>query len=249
MKGDKMGQSNWALLADSISDASVKHTVTEGIASPNNDGSDVYGFHSLTSAVAGVTGRYLNQSGFTPTGSGPGNADGGTSIRGALKRLASPGNTGFAPFYFVCCQDMPPSANSTAYMIGLGDSDPYEVVLAKGPLAGGLNPNAENVTILAKSSATFSMADDLWHHLRLDANVKGKGDVRLQVYQNDLTVNPIGQAPDWQAIEGIVDFVDDGLAINSGSLPLFGGCAGYAFYVDRALNRRAAFDAIEIGKI
>lgn len=246
-----MGQSDWAVLEDSLAIASIKRGVTGGVTPPSGGGSFAFVFHSLSSEVAGASGLYLNQTNFTPTGSGSSVADGSTSIRGAVKRLASPGNTGFSPFLFACCQGGPPSVTDDAYMLGLGDSDPYEIILAKGPISSGLNPSDSNIQIIARSNAQYSMADGLWHHLKLDAIVQPNGDVKLQVFSNDLTVNPIGSTPIWEAVAGIDndDTIDDALNINTGSAPLLGGYVGFAFASSYSLNRRGAFDAIEIGRM
>jgi len=246
-----MGQSDWAELASSLNIASLKRGVTSGIARPNGGGQYVYGFNSLDGTVTGAAGLYVNLSGFVPTGSGLAVPDGGTSVRGAVRRVSSSSNLGFSPFIFACCQGGAPSVNDEAYMMGLSDADPYEIVIAKGPLLGGLNGSDANFQILERSSAQYTMGDALWHHLRLDAIVQPNGDVLLRGYVNDLTAHAIGTTPTWEDITGFTSggYVDDRLNINSGSDPLWGGYAGFAFAVATQINARGAFDALEAYRV
>ena len=243
-----MGQADWAELGSSLSEATLEHGVTAGITPPSGGGSYIYGWNSLDSTVTGAQGMYLDLTNFTPTGSGPSVADGSCSIRGCVKRVSSPNNTGFSPMLFLCAQGSPPSVSDNAYIIGLSDADPYEIVLAKGPINAGLVTDDVNLTILETSSSQYSMSDDLWHHVRLDAIVQPTGDVLLRGYVNSLSLQPIGTTPSWTAITGWTStgYVDDKLQINTGSAPLLGGYAGYAFQVAQSLNRRGAVDAIEV---
>lgn len=242
-----MGQADWSELGSSLSIATVARGVTAEITPPSGGGSYVYGFNSLDGTVTGAAGIFVDLTNFTPTGSGPAVADGACSIRGCLKRVASPNNTGFSPMLFACAQGSPPSVTDNAYIIGLSDADPYEIVLAKGAINAGLITTSDSLTILETSSAQYAMSDDLWHHVRLDAIVQPNGDVLLRGYTNDLAVNAIGTTPDWQVITGWTStgFIDGKTQINSGSAPLLGGYMGFAFQVAASLNRRSAFDAIE----
>jgi hypothetical protein len=80
--------------------------------------------------------------------------------------------------------------------------------------------------------------------LRLDWVVNPGGDIILKVYENDLDTNPV-DAPVWEAITGMDDFVDDALGINSGSLPYTSGRWGKGFTFSDA-NRRAAVDQLVV---
>ena len=155
------------------------------------------------------------------------------------------------PVLFFCGQGAPVSVNDYCYILGLLDADPYQIVLAKAQLVSGLVASDENVEILAQSSDQYSMGDGLWHHLRLDAIVEPNGDVLLKCFENDLVAHPVGDTSDWQPISGFpVDgVVDDVLQIETGSAPLWGGYAGFAFQVADSLNRRGAFDAVEAYRI
>jgi hypothetical protein len=83
-----------------------------------------------------------------------------------------------------------------------------------------------------------------WLHLRLDMVVNLNGDVLLQVFQNNLTSNPLGGAPSWQAIPGMPEFIDDALGINSGSQPFTSGRAGFGFFT-KDVTRRGFLDHVE----
>jgi len=244
-----MGQADWSDLGNSLSTASLARGVTGGIDRPSGGGDFVYGFNSLVGTVTGAAGKYVDLSGFTPTGTLLTAPDGGGSIRGAVKRVASPNNTGFSPFLFFCGQGGPPTVSDNAYMLGLSDADPYTIMLAKGPISSGLVESDENIYVIGESSSQYSMGDGNWHHIRLDAIVQPNGDVLLKVYENDLSSRPIADpsGPNWVNVPGFDGdgFVDDVLQVNTGSAPLWGGYAGFAFAVAESLNRRGAFDGIE----
>lgn len=239
-----MGQADWTDVPDGLNTASLSRVVTNGLVGPNGGNGFVYACNSLDGTVSGVHARYVSLTNFAPTGSGPSVSDGGGSVRGCVQRVASPGNTGMSPFLFFALQGL--SANDYGYLLGLSDNDPYQIVLAKAPLVSGLRTADANVTILRSSADQYNMGDGLWHHLRLDVIVQPNGDVKLVCFENDLSVYDLSGAPSWQQVGGMADFIDDPAAINSGSLPLWGGYAGLGFAVHNALNRRGAFDAIEL---
>jgi len=248
-----MGQLDWKDIGGALSTATLARGVTNGIDRPNSSITNdfVYGFNSLDATVTGAAGKYVDLTGFTPTGGLLSDPDGGGSIRGCVKRVSSPNNTGMSPMLFFCGQGAPVSVNDYAYILGLSDADPYEIVLAKAQLVSGLVPDEENVTILARSASQYAMGDGLWHHLRLDAIVEPNGDVLLKASENDLAAHPVGDTPYWQNIPGFPSggVVDDVLQILTGSPPLWGGYAGFAFQVTESLNRRGAFDAIEAYRV
>jgi hypothetical protein len=134
--------------------------------------------------------------------------------------------------------------NDKGYLLGLGDGDPHHIILRKGALADGL-PDAPAGTqgVLSRSTGTF--APGTWLHLRLDMVVNQNGDVLLQVFQNDLTAHALGSAPDWQAVPGMDQFIDDALGINSGSAAFTSGRAGFGFFT-KDVTRRGFLDEIEI---
>jgi hypothetical protein len=244
-----MGQADWGTLDDVLAVADLARGVTAGIVPPSGGGSFVYGYNTRSDAV-GAHGKFVNLATFNPTGGGLTPPAGGGSITGCSKRVASVGNVGMSPMLYFCLEPAAtPTVNDWAYILGLSDADPYHIVLAKGPLVGGLVDDAADLTILRTSSAQYSMGDDLWHHLRLDAIVEPNGDVLLKVFENDLVGHPIGTAPTWVAIPGMADFIDDALEINSGSAPLWGGYAGFAFATNGQIGRRGAFDAITVERL
>ncbi|MCK5643690.1 MAG: hypothetical protein KAJ19_23015, partial [Gammaproteobacteria bacterium] len=241
-----MGQQDWGDLEGSLEDADLKRGVTAEISGPNGTNGFVYGYNSMDSTVTGAHGKFVNLPGFVPTGSLLSSPDGGGSIRGAVRRVASPNNTGMTPMLFFCCQGGPPTVNDQVYMIGLSDSDPYKIVLAKGPIVGGIVEAQEDTKILVSSSREYNIGDGLWHHIRMDAIVEPNGDVLLKCYESDMTINDL-QNPDWGIIGGFSaeGYIDGVLQINTGSAPLWGGYVGFAFAVNQALNRRGAFDGLQ----
>lgn len=249
-----MGQSDWTEVAGSLAAADVKRNVVEmaAIAGPNGGGDYVFGFNSRSGTVIGAAALAVNLTGFAPTGPGT-TPTGGTSIRGAVRRVSSPSNTGFSPYLFCCSQGSPPNVNDMAYLLGLSDADPYRVMLVKNTLVGGVNPNLTAYQILGQSSAQYSMGDGLWHHLRLDAIVQNNGSVLLKVFSNDLASYPLDEPAShvWTNVPGFDanGIVDDAIEIRTNEAPLWGGYAGFGFSVSQALNRRAAFDGIELYKV
>lgn len=249
-----MGQADWAEIGSSLATADVERGPVEvaAITGPNGGGDYVFGFNSLDGTVTGAAGLYVDLAGFAPTGPGT-TPTGGTSIRGAVRRVSSPNNTGFSPFLFACAQGGPPTVNDVAYLVGLSDSDPYKIMVVKGAILSGVNPNATAYEIIGSSSAQYSMGDALWHHLRLDAIVQPNGSVLLKLFANDLALYPLNR-PDlhvWASVPGFpsAGVVDDKLQIRTNSAPLWGGYCGFAYSVAQAVNRRAAFDGIEVYKV
>jgi hypothetical protein len=231
-----MGQNDWADLGSGLLTTAVARGVTAGITPPSGGGSFVYGYHSLDGTSTGAVGKSCGLSGYAPTSAGG-------SVRGALKRLSSTANTGFSPFLFGCAAGT--SVNDSAYLLGLKDSDPYKIVLAKATIISGVDEDNTVVKILRESSDEYQISDDLWHQIRLDAIVQDNGDVLLKVYESDISSYAV-TSPSWTAIAGMADYIDDALQINTGSDPLGGGHWGFCFSVKEAINRRAAFDAIEV---
>jgi len=241
-----MGESNWTFLNDGLDAATVDRGVTTGIARPNGGGNFCFGFNSLTTAL-GAAGLFTNQANFAPTA-----ANKGGSVRGAIQRGVGGGETSFAPFLFICAQG--PSVNDNAYMLGLQDDEPHRIVLRKGQMVGGLPNDSPGASgILRRGTTTYTKGT--WLHLRLDAVVNLNGDVILKAFMSDLVANAVS-APIWTPIPGIEDttlvsslgtgtsFVDDALAVNSGSASYTSGRMGYGFYT-AAVTRRSFFDQIE----
>ena len=245
-----MAQLDWTENAGNLDSSTVARGVTAGTAPPNGGGSFVYGFNSLSTSL-GAVGLYVNATGnsganalFAPMQTDANIATGG-SVRGALVRgVSAEPQTGFAPMLYINCKSgltSNPNVTDTAYLLGLEDANPHRIVLRKGPLNGGLSVDT-SLSTLAVSSNAFSPGT--WVHLRMDAIFNQNGDVVLLVYQNDLTVNTV-TAPVWLPVAGMATVVDDALAVNTGTTPLSGGFAGYAFY-SAALQKRAYVDQLEV---
>lgn len=230
-----MAQADWTELNDSLSSGSVARGVSAGFTPPPGGGSFVFGFNSLDTSI-GAVGSFCNLTDFAPM------AKGGR-ITAALKRAPSGGPLGFSAFIFIGLGG--PSVNDAGYLLGLSDANPSRIVLRKGTVSGGL-PDLEPASgngILRRSTTTVNL--DQWIHLRLDMIVNDIGDVRLQVFQNDLAAHALGTSPTWTAIPGMAEFVDDGLGVNSGSAPFTSGRAGWAFRTND-VTRRAQIDHLEV---
>jgi hypothetical protein len=245
-----MASTDWTECAGNLTSGSVAKGVTAGTTPPSGGASFVYGFNSLTS-TSGACGLYVNATGnsganalFAPVQTDSNLATGG-SVRGALVRgVSAEPQVGFAPMLFINLKSgltSSPNVSDTGYLLGLEDANPSRIVLRKGPLNGGLTVDT-SLSTLAVSSAAYNPGT--WVHLRLDAIYNQNGDVVLLVYQNDLTVNTV-VAPVWAAVAGIPTVVDDALAVNTGTTPLSGGFAGYAFYT-AALQKRAYIDQVQV---
>lgn len=236
-----MGESNWEYLSGGLDASNLSRGVTAGITPPNGGGTFVFGFNSRTSE-AGAAGLVASQANYAPLRNDLGNPTGG-SIRAAIQRGVSSGPLSFAPFLFIGLQNGVPfgTVNDQAYLLGLSEADPHEIILRKGAPAGGLLPTASGV--LRRSTAQF--IPGTWVHLRLDMIVNPNGDTVLKVFRSDLVLNPV-TAPDWQSVPGMADFIDDalGVNVNDGTLPFSGGFMGYGFQV-ADVARRGYVDQVE----
>jgi len=229
-----MASTDWNVCDDSLGTGSVKRGATAGFAPPPGGGSFIYGFASKDTSV-GAVGLFVNLTNFAPSAKG-------AKVTGALKRATSGGPTGFSVFLFSCLQG--PSVDDQGYMLGLEDEDPSRIVLRKGALSGGLPDVAPGGSgVLRRSNATFAL--DTWKHLRLDVIAELNGDVRLQVFVNDLSLHNLGTAPTWAAIPGMDEFVDDALGINSGTAPFTSGRHGFGFRTSD-VTRNAFVDHVEV---
>jgi hypothetical protein len=243
-----MGSSNWNELADGL-DANPASPgrvlavgLTAGEAGPPGNGTFVYGMRTI-SGTTGAFGLATAQAGFAPVSADPLlHLD--HSVRGALKRGASPSPTGSAAFLYACLQAS--SVDGRAYLLGLSDGDPSHIVLRKGVLAEGVpNEPLGSLGVLRRSSAPVPIGE--WVHLRLDVIISPTGDSLLKVFRSELGTPPSGNlvgAPVWQAIPGMAPVVDDPLGANTGSLPLIGGYMGFGARFSDA-GRRAYFARLE----
>lgn len=228
-----MAEADWTFISDSLDSGSVKRGVTTGEPRPNGGGNFVFGFNSVVN-TPGAVALYAAQTNFAPMAKG-------ASIRGALKRGVSGSPTNFAPFLFAGLKS--PSVGVSAYLLGLDDDDPHRIVLVKGTMLAGLPPVPPGQSgVLKQGTETF--LNNTWLHLRLDMIVNLNGDVILQAFRNDLTVNSVS-APVWVAVPGCESFTDDALQVNSGSAPLTSGYGGFGFQT-KDVTRRAFFDQLEV---
>jgi len=232
-----MAAVDWIEMANSLDANTLARGVTAGTTKPqSNPGNNfVYGWNSLLSTV-GAHGLYVDKPSFNPLRNDANNPTGG-SIRAAMKRGVGGGgtlNVGFTPM--ICINMQGADVVSSGYLLGLEDADPARIVLVKGAPVSGL-PSS---TALRVSSQAVQA--NTWVHLRLDAIFNANGDVVLNVFQS--TGNNV-ETPNWQPVPGMDSFIDDAIAVNTGSLPFAGGFAGFAFYT-KDLQKRAYVDHIEV---
>lgn len=226
-----MAKEDWTYLNDGLDWHVLARGATAGISPPPGGGSFAYAFNSLAS-VTGAVGLFVKLDTFAPM-------EKGGSIRGCIQRGPGGGPTGFSPFLFLCAQG--DSVNDTAYLLGLSDEDPHRIVLRKGSMAVGI-PDSDGQDTLLVSGESYTQGS--WLQIRLDAVVNGNGDVVLRAMMSDLEGHNAG-APNWVAIPGMEEFIDDAVSISSGSAPLTSGRAGFGMAV-KDVTRRAYFDQIEV---
>lgn len=208
-----MSSSQWSQVSDGLSSSllAVNPVTSAVVALPNgNDGSFVFGFHSITNDV-GVSAYYSTQSGYAPTSKQG-------RLSAALQKGVGAGNDKHSPFIFLGLGGT--GSTNMAYMLGLDESATPRIVLRKGQLANGLPavaPGSQGV--LRRSSSTISIGT--WIHLKIDAILQPGGDVLIQCFQNDIVANGV-DSPVWTAIAGISDFTDDAGGINSALLGITG---------------------------
>lgn len=243
-----MAKTDWQSLTGGIADADVLKGPTAGTEAPNGGGTHVYGSR-LIQDTPGVSGLYLDQLNFSPFPDGKGGR-----ISGAIKRSASANGIGFAPFFFLCASGT--TIDADAYILGLSDELNSHIQLRKGPLSLGLSAPAlvtPDVTpnILLRSADTFEAG--VWQHLRLDVILQGTGDVVLQVFRSDLVTRAVTN-PLWVAVPGMegpfeafAGFIDDVLGVNTGSVPLGAGYAGFATRYEVS-SRTAYFDHVAVDR-
>lgn len=231
-----MASTDWTEATGNLSAGTIDRGVTSGIAPPNGGGSFIYGFNSLAN-TPGAAALYAAQANFAPLAKG-------ARISGALQRGISGGPLNFSPFLF--CGLQGPSVDDDCYMLGLSDDDPHRIVLAKGPLSGGIpgGPVSTATGVLARSNATFTPGT--WLHIQLDMIVNLNGDVLLKATQNNLGANAV-TAPSFVAIPGIATIVDDALGINTATQPFVSGYAGFGF-TSKDVTRRGFFDHIVLAR-
>lgn len=232
-----MAEADWTAWTAATNGALDSGDVSKGVSNaftpPNGGGSFIHAFHSLQ-PVAGVAGyNYSALSAFNPiTGQKCG------SMRGVLRRYAA--GVGYAPMIgFITGTTL---ASSKAYILGLSNTDPYQYVLRKGLVSGGLDPTGDDV--IRKSDESFN-SNTLWHQLRLDVIVNPQGDVVLNVLASDLTLHTVS-SPSWAAVPGMDSFTDDGNGILTGTLPLTTGFRPFFSHFNEGESGKVSmFDQLE----
>lgn len=237
-----MASNDWTLATDSLTSADVARGVSAGVTPPSAGSTFCYVMNALTN-TPGCVALYASpqspNTNFNPMLKGG-------EITGACQRGVGGGNEGMSAFLYIGLQGT--SVGDEAYILGLSDGDPSHLELRKGIISAGLPDAAADALgtnhILSRSTASFAPGD--WVQLKLEVTYNDNGDVVIQVFQNDLSANDV-TAPVWEAIAGMDQFIDDLAGINSGSLPLVGGRAGFGGTFSDSV-RRAYFDQIEVFK-
>ena len=242
-----MAESDWSVASGSLplGDLARGSVSTLGVPGPNGGGAFVHGFRAVT-ATAGVTALYVADADYNPT------AKGLRLFNAAMTRLNS-GSVQNLPLIFGQLQGT--DVSNVAYVLGLSETSPSRLVLAKTTLDAGLpeiTVDPLNNGVLAVG--TQPITDGAWIHVQLGVNVQPNDDVFLSVLQSDNVANTV-QSPDFQPVAGMdevspgqgIAFIDDGLGINSGSAPLLTGRAGFGF-VTRAQGSRGAMDHLELAR-
>lgn len=236
-----MAQSDWtaytAATNGALDGGDISKGVTNAFTPPDGGASFVHGFNSLT-AVTGFAGRYYNPAAFNPISSSKGG-----QIRGAMRRYST--GIGYAPMMgFLSGTNV---ISNTGYVLGLSNTDPFQIVLAK--IIPGTGLPATGSGILRVSDEFFNTTTE-WFHLRLDVIVNPHGDVRLAVFRNDLDDVSLDVATqDWVAISGMDPYTDDALSVLTGTAPLTSGFRGFfGHYNDGLAGKVSLFDHIQISR-
>lgn len=205
-ENEPMASSDWSTVTGS-SDAStiVRNVVAVPGALPAPPGAPgythVYGARAVS---AGVFALYTNQVDFAPI----------DPAKSAQVTIALRAHGGAQPFAFAALQGDGDVADA-AYRLGI-DSSGY-LTLSKGALSEDLS---EPTKILRH--ATTPIAEGTWIHARLDVVANGNGDNVLNVYTSS---SGSILAPTWE--RAFDRYIDDALAVASGSKPLRGGYLGF----------------------
>lgn len=232
-----MAEADWtafnATTHHGLDDGDVAKGVSNAFSRPSGGGNFVQVFHSLQPTI-GVAGWYYSiLPAFNPVATQKGG-----SMRAAMRRYAA--GTLYAPVMgLISGTDL---ETARAYILGLSDSDPYQIVLRKGLVGGGLDPTSADV--LRVSDESWS-SNTKWFHLCLDVLVNPQGDVVLNVYANDLDVNTVS-APNWVAVSGMDSYIDDSAGVLTGVAPLVSGFRGFFGHFNNGESGKVSlFDHVE----
>lgn len=242
-----MAQSNWTECSGVLSSGDLARGTTAGTTKPNGGGTYVWGANSLT-VTTGTYARFTNQTNFAPIAKG-------ADVSTALCRAPSGGLTGFSCWIFT--ELVGTAVTDNAYMLGLSDDDPSRIVLRKGAMSLGLPAGSPGSSgILARSTEGVDIG--VWSQIRLETVVQPNSDVWINVYKSDLGAH-VANSPSWVPIPGMawsnpppgahaaLAFIDDALAINTGSVPLTSGRAGWGVRTSD-VSRRCLFKRVQIGR-
>lgn len=246
-----MARDDWSVLSGSADGtgwggSTILRDATFGVDPPNGGSPGVFGINSREPVDACV-GIYTTLATFSPTPSG-------ARIEGCIQRGVSGGPQGFSQFLFGNLSGS--NVADVGYLLGIEDQTPGRIVLVKGSPNVGIPNDGLNTKVLRTSSETISQGK--WIHLRMDLIVQGSGDVVIRCYQNDVEAHPLDIPSSWVWVPIVFDdgwssqfedgyFIDDVVGVNSGSVPIQAGFAGFASKLTEAA-RRSYFDNLQITK-
>lgn len=205
-----MAEVDWTTLSSpALGTIEVPRGVTNAFTRPHGGGSFCFGFRSADSSV-GFAGYAVNLANFNPIASGK-----GAKISCAIKKYQ--GGQTFAPM-FGLIKGLAP--NSEGYLFGLTEGASYHYACKKGTPDSGLSASSSSILPDRISDAMDDMGDGMaaWHHLRMDVIVNPHSEVHLKFFKNTLAAahtaagGPVDD-PEWLAIDGMEDFIDDSLGV------------------------------------
>jgi len=243
-----VAQADWITITNMASSADVAHTPTMAPSLEPKDGDFTYAFMSHVADVkfSGLCCAAVN---FSPLADVHSHHAGG-SIRGYMrKHTPVSGPALFAPMFFIASSSGAPDLddNPSAYKLGLSEQaaagSPYHITLAKGSLRDS-GVKATTGDYLLRGTTSYTTAR--WFGLRLDVLFNPQGEIVLNVYE-DTANNPV--SPIWTRPAGFPDaYVDDGLGLLSGTLPLTGTLyVGFGQWSSQ-VGCCSAFDYLQISR-
>jgi hypothetical protein len=255
-----MAETDFTLLSGSLPENQARRGVTGGVARPPTSGTN--NFILGVNAIAPVTGVVAWHRNDNPDPGDPPFAPalGSSAVEAVIQRQGAGGGT------FVFASAGSASVGARAYVLGLSSSSPSRLVLRKADTSytpgGGISdgvpdmpPDPTQNGVLLRSTSTYALGT--WVHVRLEVVVNGNDDVWVRALVNDLTEHPLGTAPSWEippGMEGpfypaVSGFCDDGLAVNTGTVPYTSGFMGLGVHVT-GMGRRGYFDnsRFEVGE-
>jgi hypothetical protein len=205
-----MSETHWHRLTENALDSTIVSAgwTDEAAFSPPS-GTKCMGYHLLEPArgFAGhVISDQMDSGNMFPIANGKGGM-----IVASVKKY----NQGDQSPMIFFCNGLDPTG-ARGYQLGLSRTDPTRIILRKGLMDTGLDPDDDDV--LRVSSYTIPL--NTWVQLRLYLTVHTHGELVLLPLRADPPTYPPGAGT---AIDGMDAFYDDTGGILSGQIPIAGG--------------------------